>query len=190
MSHFNTLRRLSPGSPGLSTRASRGFTLIELMVVMAIAVIVMGISVPIVYRIWKKEPFRQSINQIVEVCSNARARAILSGEMTQVVFHPRERRLEVSGGASAPERPSSGMEIANVPMAGSGLSATISEDVVIEMLDINLSEYKDSEYAAARFYPNGTCDELVIILRSDKNEFRKIWLEVTTALANVGDVRR
>jgi prepilin-type N-terminal cleavage/methylation domain-containing protein len=167
---------------------NRGFTLIELMVVLAIAVIVMGTGVPFVYRIWKKEPFRQSINQIVEVCSNARARAILSGQMTEVVFHPRERRLQVEGGGSAPARPTAGMDLANIP-SDSGLAASIPEEVIVEMLDVNLSEYKDSEMARVRFYPNGTCDELTIVLRSEKNEFRKITLEVTTALANVGDLR-
>ncbi len=36
-----------------------------------------------------------------------------------------------------------------------------------------------------RFFPNGTCDELTLVLRSDRNEYRKISLEVTTALARV-----
>ncbi len=39
------------------------------------------------------------------------------------------------------------------------------------------------------FYPNGTCDELTIILRSDQNEWRKLSLEVTTALSTVGPVK-
>jgi len=54
------------------------------------------------------------------------------------------------------------------------------------MLDINLSEYRDAEEARVMFYPNGTCDELTIILHSnERNEYRRITLEVTTALANV-----
>ena len=37
-------------------------------------------------------------------------------------------------------------------------------------------------------YPNGTCDELTIVLRSDENEWKKLSLEVTTGLATVGRV--
>jgi hypothetical protein len=67
----------------------------------------------------------------------------------------------------------------------SGLTGQFSEAIFIEMLDVNLTEHKDDEEVRVRFYPNGTCDELTLILRSDKNEWRKISLEVTTALASV-----
>ncbi len=46
------------------------------------------------------------------------------------------------------------------------------------MLDINLLEYKDEEIARVRFYPNGTCDELTVILQS-RGEWKKLSLEVT-----------
>ena len=58
------------------------------------------------------------------------------------------------------------------------------------MLDVNLTEYKDKEFARVRFYPNGTSDEMTIVLQSEKGEFIKISLEITTALASVGPVDR
>ena len=33
-----------------------------------------------------------------------------------------------------------------------------------------------------RFYPNGTSDEMSVVLLSDQNERRNIWLEVVTGL--------
>ena len=66
----------------------------------------------------------------------------------------------------------------------------ISDHVVIEMLDVNLLEYKDQDFARVRFYPNGTCDEFTLILHSDRGEWIKISLEITTSLANVGPVDR
>jgi hypothetical protein len=57
------------------------------------------------------------------------------------------------------------------------------------MLDINLSEYRESELARVRFFPNGTSDEMTLILRSDRNEYRKVWLEVTTGLVDWGEVQ-
>ena len=107
-----------------------------------------------------------------------------------MVFHPLERRFEVAGSAAAPsENPD--YVLADAPPAAAipGLNGVIPEDVTIEMLDINLLEYNQSEYARVRFYPNGTCDELTLVLRSDQGEWRKITLEVTTGLAMQGDVR-
>ena len=57
------------------------------------------------------------------------------------------------------------------------------------MLDINLWEYKDSEVARVRFYPNGRCDEMTLVLRSSKGEWKKISLEVTTGLASIDEVK-
>jgi len=63
-------------------------------------------------------------------------------------------------------------------------SAKLSDDVRIEMCDVNFTEYLDQDVARVRFYPNGTCDELTLILRSDL-EWRKISLECVTSLAQV-----
>jgi hypothetical protein len=53
------------------------------------------------------------------------------------------------------------------------------------MLDVNLIEYRDADMVRVRFYPNGTCDELTIVLHSDGNEYRELSLEVTTGLISV-----
>ena len=61
--------------------------------------------------------------------------------------------------------------------AGLGL-----DNLVIDMIDVNLSEYKDSEEARVRFYPNGTADELTVIAHSIRGEYFKMSLEATTGL--------
>ena len=171
---------------------AQGFTLIEIMIVVAIMAIVMTMSVPIIYRSLHRESLNQAVRDIEEVCANARARAIMSGTMTEVVFHPKEARLEVSGGGGG-ERPNDGamVQTGNTAPSRSGLSARIPDGIIIEMLDVNLTEYKDEEVARVRFHPNGTCDELTIILHSlrddlrDNDRWRKIALEITTSLASV-----
>ena len=72
------------------------------MIVVAIMGIVMTMSVPIVYKVWRKAPMRKAVSDVVEVCSHARARAIMQGTMTEVVFHPKENRLEVAGAGGPP----------------------------------------------------------------------------------------
>jgi hypothetical protein len=64
----------------------------------------------------------------------------------------------------------------------------IPEDFSIEMLDINLSEYRESEWARVRFYPNGMSDEMTLVLRSPKMEYKKITLEITTGRPSVDNV--
>ena len=60
-------------------------------------------------------------------------------------------------------------------------------EVQIELLDINKlpHEFKSDESCKVRFFPNGTCDELTVILLSDQGERREIMLEVTTGLTMV-----
>jgi len=90
---FSSLSTLDPRPSIL------GFTLIEVMVVVGIMVIVMAMSVPFVYRSLRREPLNQAVRDITDVCSSARWKAIMQGSMAEVIFHPKDRRLEVAGGA-------------------------------------------------------------------------------------------
>ncbi len=168
---------------------SLGFTLIEIMIVVAIMGIVMTMSVPIVYKTLRKAPLRKAVSDVVEVCSHARARAIMQGVMTEVDIYPKENRLGLGGGASSP-RPGGAASAApgiSAPTAsGSGLSAQLSDRVIIETLDINMSgvEYNDAEIARIHFYPNGISDEMRMILFDGRDRVG-IELEITTGLASV-----
>jgi Tfp pilus assembly protein FimT len=150
------------------------------MVVVAILGIVMAIGIPTWNQGRKAAPMLQTVREIREVCSHARARAIFSGTTTRVVFRPFDRSFALSGGGSV-----------RVPgrTKGSGMSGRFHESLSLEMLDINLMEFKDQDLAVVNFYPNGTCDELTIVLRSEENEWRKITLEVTTAFMTVEEVK-
>jgi prepilin-type N-terminal cleavage/methylation domain-containing protein len=182
--HYAHLTNSALRTPRSTLRT--GFTLIEMMVVVGIMAIVMTMGVPMVYKIWRKEPMRTALAGLEEVCSNARARAILQNTITEVVFHPKEGRFEVSGGAAASHADASTAGPSELgPAPGSGLSGQLSDRITIDMLDVNLMEYRDRDEARVRFYPNGTCDELTIILRDDQNQQRGLTLEVTTSLVSI-----
>src|ERR1051326_4172680 len=76
------------------------FTLIEIMVVVAIIGLVMAMGVPTIYRLFHKEGFRKSISDVMEVCASARAQAILQGQKTRVMFYPHEGRVELADGSA------------------------------------------------------------------------------------------
>lgn len=175
----------------LTRHASRAFTMIELMVVVGIMGLILAAGIPSLYRMMQKEGMRKVTSEVVEVFGKARAQAILRGTPVDVMFYPLEHRLTISG-ASAPPPQSAEDILDEKPSVtpGAGQSALIPEDFSIEMLDINLSEYRESEWARVRFYPNGMSDEMTLVLRSPKNEYKKITLEVTTGLASIDDVVR
>ena len=158
-------------------RRRRGFTLIEIMVVVGIMGLIAAMGIPSILRMLQREGMRKAVHDLEEVCSNARGKAIFSGEPVYVEFHPNDGVYSIGGA------PVSG------DGAQSGTSAKLPENIAFEMLDINLSEYRESEWARVKFYPNGTSDEMTVIFLSDKNERRMIQLEVTTGLLSDREVK-
>jgi prepilin-type N-terminal cleavage/methylation domain-containing protein len=168
------------------------FTLIEIMVVVAVMGIILTIGIPSIYQMTRKEGMRKAVSDVWEVCNNARAQAIFRGAPVEVVFHPLERRFAIGSGSTMRSEDSPGFIVERpAPQTGSGQAGQFSEDIYIEMLDINLLEYRESDVARVRFFPNGTSDELTLILRSTRNEWRMISLEVTTGRLSIeSDPRR
>ena len=78
-------------------RASLGsFTLIEIMMVVAIIGLVMTMGVPAILRATRQEPMRKAVNDVMEICSHARAQAILHNVTMVVVFHPQSRQVALA----------------------------------------------------------------------------------------------
>lgn len=144
------------------SRIARGFTLIEIMVVVAVMGLLMALGLPAIFNGLKSEGIRRAVNDLQEACNKARAQAILSGSVAELTFSPQAGTF-----------------------GAAGFSGKIPGNVALHMLDVNLSEFKDAESAHVRFFPNGTCDEMTVVLQSDRNEWRMISLEVTTGLASV-----
>jgi prepilin-type N-terminal cleavage/methylation domain-containing protein len=155
-------------------RSRRAFTLIEVMVVVAIMGLIMAFGVPTLYQMFNKSGFRKTISDLTDVCMVARRQAIMQGVTTEVVFHPHEGRWEVAGGSS--ETGTTG---------GLSRSAQIDENTAVELLFVNQINCLDVEEGRIRFFPNGTSDELTMVLRSDKGEQWGITLDITTGLVSV-----
>jgi Tfp pilus assembly protein FimT len=164
--------------------------MLEVMMVVAILGLMMAIGVPAILRTLHQGPLRKAVNDVMTICYNARAQAILHGVTTSVVFQPRTGEVMLSGvaapkstdGFASPE--ASSRENA-APATPSGLNSTKFDDsIIVDMLDINLSECKDAGEARVRFFPDGTSDEMTLIIHS-VDQYRKMTLEVTTGLVSV-----
>ena len=160
----------------VNDRLSRrwAFTLIEIMVVVAIIGVIVTAAIPSLYGFVHKEGFRKTLSDVIDACRSARSEAIINNRTTELVFHPRDGDGTCEVGAAG---------------AGYGTWAHSAkfENCTIKMLDVNLQEFKDADLAKVRFFPDGKCDELTLVLVSDKNEWKTISLEVTTGIASVAN---
>jgi len=161
------------------------------MMVVAIIGLMMAMGVPAILQTLHEEPLRKAVNDVMNICSHARAQAVLHGVTTTVVFHPRSGEVALAGIASTnttdnftPPATPSGETVGAVPDASALNSTQFGNGVIIDMLDVNLTEYKDADEARVHFFPNGTSDEMTLILHYG-DQYRKITLEVTTALASL-----
>ncbi len=145
---------------------NRAFTLIEIMIVVAIIGVIMTMGVPSIVRSLRKEGMRKAVSDLMEACNAARADAIISAKTSDMVIRPQDRTI-----------------------TGGKFSATLPENVFIQILGVNFIELQDADEARVHFYLNGTSDEFTILLQSDQMEARKITLEVVTGLADVEVIR-
>jgi prepilin-type N-terminal cleavage/methylation domain-containing protein len=139
----------------------RAFTLIEIMIVVAIIGLIAAMGIPSMLQMLNKEGMRKAVDDVKGLLTDARAEAILKDETTYVSFRPADNRLDSS----------------------IGKSVTLPVGVAMEAIGINLIDKSETEESHVQFFPNGTCDELTLVLHSG-TDWRKITLEFSTAIAS------
>jgi type II secretion system protein H len=170
-------------APVKKTHRPAAFTLIEIMIVVAIIGLMASMSVPSILQTFRKEGMRRVVSDIMDLCNDARTQAIFSGRPAQIVFYPADKRVELAG-APTGQSPAAGE-----PPATPVKSVTLPANMDIEMLDIDMIDCRAEPRAAVKFNPNGTCDELTLVLHLG-DDWQKITLEYSTALASVAPVTR
>ena len=166
------------------SRSIRAFTLLEIMVVVAIIGVIFLMGIPAIREAAHREALSQATRDMAEACKQARQRAILGSKPSELRIFPHSGRIEIGDVSTAPatdDAPAADAKVA------SGFSAVLSDHLTIEGLFVNFIDFKNAEVARVHFYPNGTSDEFLMVLHSsDTGELRQITLEAVTALADWG----
>lgn len=164
-------------------RSKFGFTLIEIMVVVAIIGLIAALGVPAMMKALQKEGMRKALSDVQDVCFTARERAIVGKQKTAVVFYPQEGRFSAEGAGGA-----GGGTSVNAH-TGKVTASTLPNGIKFAMVDIFRQDYAESEWAKVFFYPDGTCDEAVIVVASS-GEQEKITLDYATGTPTVSAVNQ
>jgi prepilin-type N-terminal cleavage/methylation domain-containing protein len=166
----------SRGQPA-NCRKTGAFTLLELMVVVAIIGLVAAMSVPSILQMRRQAPMNKAIDDIMEMCDRARAGAVLHSTRTQIIFQPRSGKVDLESGDS---NTALTRRIGTTPV----MSTQFDPSVNVQALLINLNDYTESASAPVTFYDNGTSDEMTLVLTCG-GQRRIITLELTTAQPTV-----
>jgi len=137
------------------------------MIVVAIIGLIAAMGVPSILQMMQKDGMRKAVSDVTDLLRDARKDAIMKNETATVSFHPADNRLDSSFGKSV----------------------TLPEGVAMEAIGINLMDFSETEESQVRFFPNGTCDELTLVLHAGADR-RKITLEFSTSIASAAPLTK
>lgn len=159
-------------------RTQQGFTLIEIMVTVAIISLLFGIGIPTAWRAMQKDQLTRAMRDTVEGCKIARDRAILQGVPYEFVVR-QDGALDVVAApvAGGPPSQRNTRTLAESPYAA--FPRQLGEDVMIQLIGVNFIDLMQAEEARVRFYPNGTCDEFTVVYAWDGRQ-RTVKTDIVT----------
>jgi prepilin-type N-terminal cleavage/methylation domain-containing protein len=170
-----------------STR--RAFTLIEIMIVIAIIAIVASAGVPLMTRAMNKDQLAKAVNDVLEGCKLARDRAILQNRPYDFVIRAKTEnqwemnveptKIKDAGTVGASTSTGGGKE---APSLIGDFPREFGRDVAFELIYVNLVDVMAASEARVRFYPNGTADEFTVVMNAH-GKSRTIKVDIITGAA-------
>jgi len=170
-------------------RSASAFTLIEIMIVVAIIAIILTIAIPSIYQQVHQDSIRKAVQDVTEACFEARQAAIMSGHTAELSIKGGAiRTITVTLTGATDEGMVGGDNTSGTSGGGGGtkFSAKFSDHMIkIEAEVFKAADRELENEMICKFYANGTCDPMRVELRSDQGEGRIITTDVITGIADV-----
>ena len=162
---------------------NRAFTLVEILVVVAVLGLVFALSIPAFKRIINKAPLEQGIGDVGSLCRLAREKAIVKQQAMDVVLNETEEIVKVTTAARVinTSDPTTGLMIKKA-------EETQLVDQAILLVDLEIIEPVPDEFTSdeirIRFYPDGTSETLTLRVADDDDAYL-LTLDPVTGRARV-----
>ena len=148
---------------------SRAFTVIEILVVIAVAAMLVGVSFFSWRAYQKSAPLIQTLDYVEQYCALARSKAIMRQQPMDLVLL--EGEIVLMSAAHAVESVNEFDEVTqNVNAAQELQRAEFSPDVTITIQEPILED-DTGEGTYVRFYPNGTSEPLQLLIEGSGGSY-------------------
>lgn len=161
-------------APGADPRAQRAFTLIELLLVVAIALIAAGIAVPLFSRSFQGSQLRAATRQVAMTAKYARSMAVLKQQHMAMLFDKVDGSIEVVSIADRralaerdrfmAERGATDTETNSAPAIRSELRKALPADVKISSFNTRAADRSLDDVYWVNIFPNGMSEGFEIEL--------------------------
>jgi general secretion pathway protein H len=92
-----SLPRTGGGAEGKATQSQAGFTLLELMAVMALMALLLGLVMPSLLRSWEREKDRATLRELTAALRAARSEAVTKSRQVRLFLDLKSGRYRLEG---------------------------------------------------------------------------------------------
>jgi prepilin-type N-terminal cleavage/methylation domain-containing protein len=174
-----------------------GFSLVEILLVMAILVLVGALSVPAVQQSFSRQSLGKAADRMRVAMGQARVKAIREGEVYAVFFSEGGSWFNVAPFSKAEEQ--SGLASDRQRLADNNQHSNFEEDLLPKGIRFSAGVVPIDSRAAQTlgtdnstqsirpilFYPDGTSQDARIVMENEKQNYVEIQLRGLTGLATV-----
>jgi prepilin-type N-terminal cleavage/methylation domain-containing protein len=168
----------------------RGFTLFEVLLVMAILVAVATVAVPIFHKSFEVERLRKAADVLRTAWGKARVQAMTTGQTHVFRFQYETNQYVVAVWDSG-----EGMTEASTTTTVAERPGALPDGIVFhaaeKLADVRASETDDAGGQTAPqifFFPDGTTSTAQVLITNNKDRFLKVRLRGMTGIAQMGEV--
>ena len=173
-----------------------GFTLIELMLVVAIMVVIAAVAAPSIQRSFTRTALQKGADRVRVAMGQARVKAIRSGEEYAVFYMQTGSWFNVAPYSKFSEQ--ADLASRRQRMADEGKNSNFEEDLLPKGIKFTSSETDVNSRAASilasseangsalgmiLFYPDGTAQDARLVLENEKQDFIQLDLRGLTGMA-------